>query len=222
VGPQDVLKAIQEIEMAGVMGLGQVGADGEIGGRLERELEVFESVVRGKRKGYREKVKARESGGSNLGLSERRGSADVDEEPGEGAEREAKRARFEDEEEAAQTSQNQRHHAHHQDHASKSMPPTPTPTTNGATPHFPTNDDTRPDDDLDDEDNPDEDDNDEEDDDADTESNESEEDDDDEDEERQPEDAEDDLNGYGPDDQLRHDMNGGDEDEDEDEDGDSN
>ncbi len=53
--------------MAQVMGLGAVGEDGKVGGRLERELEVWETVVRGKRKGYREKVKQRESG---LGLLE--------------------------------------------------------------------------------------------------------------------------------------------------------
>ena len=44
------------------MDLGKPGEDGRAGGRLERELEVFETIVRGKRKGYRDKVKARESG----------------------------------------------------------------------------------------------------------------------------------------------------------------
>ncbi len=48
------------------MEIGKTGKDGRQGGRLERELEVFESVVRGKRKGYREKVKARESGVSGV------------------------------------------------------------------------------------------------------------------------------------------------------------
>ena len=60
------MKAIHECELDRVMGIGEVGKDGRVGGRLERELEVFESVVRGKRKGYREKVKARESGVSGV------------------------------------------------------------------------------------------------------------------------------------------------------------
>lgn len=74
------MKAIHECELDKVMGVGEIGKDGRVGGRLERELEVFESVVRGKRKGYREKVKARESGVSG-----------VDGEEGE--EREKKRVR---------------------------------------------------------------------------------------------------------------------------------
>ena len=60
------MKAIHECELDRVMGIGEVGKDGRVGGRLERELEVFESVVRGKRKGYREKIKARESGVSGV------------------------------------------------------------------------------------------------------------------------------------------------------------
>lgn len=46
------------------MELGQLmELDGrEGGGRLERELEAWETVVKGKRKGYREKVKGRQSG----------------------------------------------------------------------------------------------------------------------------------------------------------------
>ncbi|KAK5452048.1 hypothetical protein LTS15_007771 [Exophiala xenobiotica] len=66
IGPQDVIKALSEIEMSGVMGLGagagSAGKDGpRLGARLEKELEAYEEIVRGKRKGYRDKVKARES-----------------------------------------------------------------------------------------------------------------------------------------------------------------
>ncbi|KIX07243.1 uncharacterized protein Z518_01896 [Rhinocladiella mackenziei CBS 650.93] len=63
IRPQDVIQALREIEMAGVMELGVVGKDGRLGGRLEREMEVYENTMRGKRKGYRDKIKARESGG---------------------------------------------------------------------------------------------------------------------------------------------------------------
>ncbi|KAK5089645.1 hypothetical protein LTR70_006545 [Exophiala xenobiotica] len=59
---QDVIKALKEIEMENVMGLGVLGKDGRKGGRVEREVEKWEGDVRGKRRGYREKVKARESG----------------------------------------------------------------------------------------------------------------------------------------------------------------
>lgn len=59
---QDVVKALREIEMDGVMGLGQLQKDGRRGGRIEREVEKWEGDVRGKRRGYREKVRARESG----------------------------------------------------------------------------------------------------------------------------------------------------------------
>ena len=63
VTPQDVLKALQEMELERVMGLGERNEEGVVvGGRLEKELAVFEEVVKGKRKGYRDKVKARESG----------------------------------------------------------------------------------------------------------------------------------------------------------------
>ncbi|EXJ91124.1 hypothetical protein A1O1_04231 [Capronia coronata CBS 617.96] len=61
LGPQDVLKALKEMEMAGVMELGAVGQDGRLGGRLEREMEAYEEIIQRKRKGYRDKVKARES-----------------------------------------------------------------------------------------------------------------------------------------------------------------
>ncbi|EHY60418.1 hypothetical protein HRR83_000177 [Exophiala dermatitidis] len=61
IGPQDVLKALKEIEMDGVMELGAVGKDGRLGGRLERELEAYEKILQRKRKGYRDKMKARES-----------------------------------------------------------------------------------------------------------------------------------------------------------------
>jgi DNA polymerase epsilon subunit 3 len=221
VGPQDVLKAIQEIEMDGIMGLGALGTDGKVGGRLERELEVFENVVRGKRKGYREKVKARESGASIVGGGGK-GGVDGD----EGGERQTKRARYEDDEEGqhdtrqngpggetattARTQPPTRQYYHHQ-HSATMGPPSSGPATNGATPHLP-NDDTLPDDDLDDEheDNAD----DEEVDDARSEEDDvdqEEEGEEGEDDERQAE--EDDLDGYGPDDQLRHDMNNGEDDE---------
>ncbi|KAL6252967.1 hypothetical protein RBB50_000686 [Rhinocladiella similis] len=65
VSPQDVIKALEQIEMGGVMGLGAVGQDGRLGGRLERELEAYEEHIKGKRKGYRDKVKARESVGDD-------------------------------------------------------------------------------------------------------------------------------------------------------------
>lgn len=56
IGPNDVLNALREMELGGIMGLEREG------GRLERELEAWENVVKGKRKGYREKVKGRQSG----------------------------------------------------------------------------------------------------------------------------------------------------------------
>lgn len=58
----DVIKALREIEMGEVMQLGRMGSDGKRGGRVEREIEKWEEDVKGKRKGYREKVRARESG----------------------------------------------------------------------------------------------------------------------------------------------------------------
>ena len=71
IGPQDVIKALSEIEMSGVMGLGAAGKDGRLGARLEKELEAYEEIVRGKRKGYRDKVKARESFGEGHEEEER-------------------------------------------------------------------------------------------------------------------------------------------------------
>jgi len=71
IGPQDVIKALSEIEMSGVMGLGAAGKDGRLGARLEKELEAYEEIVRGKRKGYRDKVKARESLGEGQEEEER-------------------------------------------------------------------------------------------------------------------------------------------------------
>ena len=69
------------------MELGKVGDDGRAGGgRLERELALFEEGVRGKRKGYREKVKARESVG---------GSGEAGED-GDRGEPEKKRVRMEE------------------------------------------------------------------------------------------------------------------------------
>ncbi|OAP56153.1 hypothetical protein AYL99_09332 [Fonsecaea erecta] len=64
VGVQDVMAALKEIEFGNVMELGAVGEDGRTGGRLEREVQAYEEMVGRKRRGYREKVKARESGGA--------------------------------------------------------------------------------------------------------------------------------------------------------------
>ena len=72
------MKAIHELELDQVMEIGKVGKDGRVGGRLERELEVFESVVRGKRKGYRDKVKARESAGGTSNVEGPAGEDDED------------------------------------------------------------------------------------------------------------------------------------------------
>lgn len=84
---QDVMKALREIEMDQVMQLGVMGKDGKRGGRVEREVEVWESEVRGKRRGYRERVKARESGAGDTTM----GSVDVD---ADGEEHETKRQRL--------------------------------------------------------------------------------------------------------------------------------
>ena len=81
IGPQDVLKALKEIEMDGVMQLGSVGSDGRLGGRLERELEAYEEIIKSKRKGYRDKVKVRES----------LGDADAEDERGEPSNKKARR-----------------------------------------------------------------------------------------------------------------------------------
>jgi len=91
VQSQDVLKALREIEMDGVMGM---GGDGRKAGRVEREVEKWEGDVRGKRKGYREKVKARESGVGDTTVGT------VDTALGEeGEERENKRVRIGEEDE---------------------------------------------------------------------------------------------------------------------------
>ncbi|KAK5047714.1 hypothetical protein LTR84_006379 [Exophiala bonariae] len=68
LSPQDVLKALKEVELAGVMDLGAVGKDGRTGGRLERELEVYEQALAQKRKGARDRKtnKARESTGTGI------------------------------------------------------------------------------------------------------------------------------------------------------------
>lgn len=81
----DVMKALGEIEMAQVMNLGVMGKDGKRGGRVEREVEAWEGNVRGKRRGYRDKVKARDSVG---GVDTTVGSVDVDVDGDEHAERE--------------------------------------------------------------------------------------------------------------------------------------
>lgn len=69
----DVIKALREIEMDQVMQIGVMAQDGKRGGRVEREVEMWESEVRGKRRGYRERVKARESGAGDTTM----GSVDV-------------------------------------------------------------------------------------------------------------------------------------------------
>lgn len=50
IAPQDVLNALEDIEW------------GHLRPRCEEELKIYEDLSRGKRKGYRERVKARESG----------------------------------------------------------------------------------------------------------------------------------------------------------------
>lgn len=62
VVPNDILAALKEIEMDGLMDLGKKDAEGKPLGRLEREIEAFEETARGKRKDYRDKMKAREGG----------------------------------------------------------------------------------------------------------------------------------------------------------------
>ena len=47
------------------MDVGAIGLDGRSGGRLEREVAMYEEAVNKKRKGYRDKVKARESNGAD-------------------------------------------------------------------------------------------------------------------------------------------------------------
>jgi hypothetical protein len=188
-----VIKAIQEIEMGQVMGLGEVGPDGKVGGRLERELEVWETVVRGKRKGYREKVKMRESGAG-------RDSENGDGASKDGEERDAKRARVEEEEGRAGDARTDRYEGAHslggeQPHPDPSSRQT---LTNGAAKgpvgHDVHDDDDGEDDGYDegsaegDETQPDEE--------------------DDPEDEEEPAPDEEELDGYGPDDQLRHDMNG--------------
>ena len=67
----DVLKAIRELELENVMQ------------RVDKEVEVWERDVRGKRRGYRERVKARESGAGDTTLGEGDttvGDMEVDEE----------------------------------------------------------------------------------------------------------------------------------------------
>lgn len=93
---QDVIKALYEIEFDQVMQLGVTGSDGKRGGRLEREVESWEGNVRGKRAGYREKVKARQSTGTNGDTTI--GTLDDDAEAVEGEqEHQNKRLRIDDE-----------------------------------------------------------------------------------------------------------------------------
>ena len=190
--------------MAGVMGLGEVGPDGKVGGRLERELEVWETVVRGKRKGYREKVKQRESGVGE----------EVEEER-DGGEREAKRARVEEDgdaegeggggamrtegyEGAVSFGEQQQ-----QQQATGAQESEQRPHTNGA-PKDPAGGDLHDEEGEDDgyEDDGPSADGDE------TQPDEEDDPDDDDDEEEPAPDEEEELDGFGPDDQLRHEMNG--------------
>jgi DNA polymerase epsilon subunit 3 len=210
IGPQDVLKAIQEIEMGGVMGLGEVGADGKVGGRLERELEVWETVVRGKRKGYREKVKQRGSG-AGLGSSEN-GDGEKKEAGDDRGEPEAKRARVAEEgisgPEAAGRAEGSTGAA--SSDRQQIAPSRPVGSTHGQRLTNGAGKGPRPDNVHDDEGEDEEDDDDGS---ADGDETQPDEDDDPEDEE-EPAPDEEELDGYGPEDQLRHDMNG-DETEDE-------
>lgn len=93
----DVLKALQEIEFAQVMNIGVTGKDGKRGGRIEREIELWENNVRGKRRGYRDKVKARDStGGGGGGAYTTVDSIAIEEE--EGDEHQSKRRKRDSEE----------------------------------------------------------------------------------------------------------------------------
>lgn len=80
IGPQDVIAAVKETEFEGFTD------------RLERELEKFADVNKGKRKGYRAKVKARESGASGVEGEEDNGEA-------KNGERENKRVKMDGEDE---------------------------------------------------------------------------------------------------------------------------
>ena len=187
--------------MGSVMGLGEVGPDGKVGGRLERELEAWETVVRGKRKGYREKVKMRESGAGAEGRSSEN-DADGRSKEGEGEEREAKRARVEQEEgEEGDAGAGQSEGDYDEQQA---MPPHPDDAshsrklTNGTNRGKARND--LPDGDEGEDDGYE---------DGSADGDETQPDDEDEPEdEDEPAPDEEELDGYGPDDQLRHDMNG--------------
>ena len=95
LSPQDVLKALQDIELANVMDLGAVGKDGRTGGRLERELEVYEQALMQKRKGARDRKsnKARES----TGTAAEGGDEADEEERGEPSNKRARRMDEDDE-----------------------------------------------------------------------------------------------------------------------------
>ncbi|KEF56811.1 uncharacterized protein A1O9_07001 [Exophiala aquamarina CBS 119918] len=98
VFPQDVLKALNEVELANVMDLGALGKDGRTGGRLERELEVYESALTQKRKNARDRKsnKMRESTGTGV-----EGGDEADEnERGEPSNKRARRMEEDDDEDA--------------------------------------------------------------------------------------------------------------------------
>lgn len=60
-----MLQALRELEFDNVMQLGAVGKDGRLGGRLERELGLYEEVLMQKRKGAKDRKsnKAKEDAG---------------------------------------------------------------------------------------------------------------------------------------------------------------
>ncbi|KIW89970.1 uncharacterized protein Z519_09400 [Cladophialophora bantiana CBS 173.52] len=90
---QDVMAALREIEFGHVMDLGVVGKDGRTGGRLEREVEAYEEIIGRKRRGYKEKLKARESGGAEGDDGE------VEEDKGEPSNKKIRRMSAEEEDE---------------------------------------------------------------------------------------------------------------------------
>ena len=187
IAPQEVLSALEEIEW------------GHLQGKCEGELKIWEDVTRGKRKGYRDRVKARESGVSAVSNTSEavqgEGSGGKGDEE-DGGERAGKRPRVDPSSSEPQHIANGTHKPHG---------------VNGVGMDDHDNDATEPEDEEEAEDQgheegP-----------GDEESSEEE------DEDEQAEDGED---GYGPEDQLRHDILNGDggggiDDDDDREEGDS-
>ena len=134
IGPGDVLRALEECELGRVMELGRGprgpggefvaqaeggGVSGPMEARLEREVAYWEEVVRGKRKGYRDKVRAskgtRESGVSEADRDRNGhaggdggGASDHDMDESKDGEPAAKRVRRDNREEVGDKS---KHHA---------------------------------------------------------------------------------------------------------------